>query len=201
MNFEELESAWTAQPSAPVRAVDTAELKRAILPELKRRGRFFGYGIFVSVFFLVVYPLLTVANYRFAPPRDAVWHWLYFAAWMLLASGVLVFLIRRVQSHGSQLQRGTRSVKEFVAASLASLETEMRDCRAMFWTIPALVAFQLTNLYVRFPVAELGWRPFGLRAAGVAGFTALVSAIFWRHYQKNLKPDHARQTKLLRELS
>ncbi|HUR59555.1 MAG TPA: hypothetical protein VM029_17690 [Opitutaceae bacterium] len=67
--------------------------------------------------------------------------------------------------------------------------------------VPALLAFQPLSLYMKFPVSDHGWRPFALRAGAAFGFTLLMALVFWRHYHKNLKPDHARQKEILRDLS
>jgi hypothetical protein len=67
--------------------------------------------------------------------------------------------------------------------------------------VPALLTFQLLSLYMQFPITEHGWRPFAMRAGAMLGFILLMSSVYWRHYEKNLKPDHARQKEILRELS
>lgn len=201
MNFEELSSAWATQSPAVSSAIDTTRLKHSILPEVKRRGRFLAYAIFVNVLSLVILPLITIGNYRYAPPRHPGWYWFYFSAWMLLLAVFLTLLIRRAKRHGGILEQCTHSLREFTIASLASLEADMRECRLAVWGWPAMIAFQLTNLYVNFPFAEFGWQPFGLRAAFVMGLSAVLGFVFWRHYRVNLKPAYTRQKELLEQLS
>lgn len=201
MNFEELESAWAAQPATPARPIDTTELKRSIIPEFKRRGRFLGYAIFETVLCLVILPLLTVANHRYAPSAHPVWHWSYFAAWMLVLGAYLIAAFQGVKRHGALVQQSTRSLREFVTASLAYTKIEMRVYRALLWLAPAMIAVQLLNFFIEFPITQLGWLPFAGRAAFAIGLPSVIGLVFWRHYRVNLKPDHARQTELLRELS
>lgn len=201
MNFEELESAWAAQQSAPTPVLDAAELKRAVVPELERRGRFLGYGLFIVIFSLVITPLLTVANYRYAPPPNPAWHWISFSLWMLLLVIWLLALLRAVRQHGALLQQSTRSLRDLAAVSLTHIEAEMREYRTALWLWPALVVFQLVGIYLEFPVPDHGWTPFGLRAVFIVGLPLGIGAVVWRHYQVNLKPAQARQQYLLQQLS
>lgn len=201
MKFEELETAWAAQPATVPAAPDLTALKRTLMPEIKRRGRMLRYGIFLTALGLVVSPTLAVVNYRFARPVDPTGHWLNLAFWMAVNFTLLAFLIREARRQGALLRRSADTVRTLTALSLASCEAEMADFRRGLWAVPTLLAFQLLSLYLKFPVTDHGWKPFALRAGATLGLTLLMSLVFWRHYQLNLKADRARQQEILRELS
>jgi len=201
MKFEELENLWAAQSPSTAASVEFTALKRNLIPEMKRRGRMFRYGIFMAAFGLLVIPILTVANYRYARPANPTWHWVDAAFWMVANFTLLVFMLRALRRQRTLLQQSAETVRALTTLSLASLEAEMKDFRRGLWIVPGLVGFQLLSLYMKFPVTEHGWGPFTLRAGAVLGFSVLLSSVFWRHYHVNLKRDHARQREILRELS
>lgn len=200
MNFEELTATWAAQSTAKAHTPDIAALKQSVIPELKRRGRFLGYAVFTHVLGLVILPLLAVANYHYAPPRNPAWHWFYLAAWMLFLVTLLVAAIRGIQRHGARSWQCTRSLRDLTAASLISIEREMRSYRFAAWLAPVVIAFQLLDVLVKFPVSEFGWHPFGARAALIVGLQLLIGASFWRHYRINLKPALSRQKELRQQM-
>jgi|SRR5688572_11081538 len=202
MKFEELENMWAAQqPPITTPAADFAALKRRLMPDLERRSRMLGYGIFTAVFGLLIFPALAIANYRYAQPHHPVWHWAYLALWMIMYSAALIFLVRQFRRHRDRLRQSADTVRAMTLLSLASCEAEMRDYRRALWLLAPILGLQLFNLYMKFPVTDYGWRPFVLRAMATLGFSLLVSSVFWRHYRVNLKPDHARQKEILRDLS
>lgn len=201
MKFEELETLWAAQPAAPAATIDLASLKQNLMPELKRRGRMIRYGIFMSALGLVLFPLLTIANYRFTGPTYAAWHWVDLAFWTVVNSVILTGLLRKARRQRAMIRQSAESVRALTTVSLTSREAEMEDFRRGLWVVPALLAFQLVSLYMKFPVTEHGWSPFAARAGATLVFTVLMSSVFWRHYQVNLKPDHARQRDILRDLA
>lgn len=203
MNFEQLQSTWSSQPpSAPSgRELDLARLTRVLVPEINRRRRFLGYSIFVLIVGLVVTPLLTVVNFRYAPPAHPVWYWTYFATWMVLLLASLVVVLRALERHGAIRAQSTRSVRDLALATLASLEAEMRSCRGARWLVPPIVLFQLAHLFVNFPPSVVGWAPFLHRAAFVVGLPIVLGLGFRRHYLEHLAPARERQQQLLRELT
>ena len=201
MKFEELESAWAAQSARTSAPCDLTALKQTLMPEIKRRGRMLRYGIFMAVFGLVVIPILTVANYRYARPANPAWHWIDAAFWIAVNIAALVLMIRALRRQRALLRRSADTVRALTVLSLASLEGEMKDFRRGLWVVPGLIGFQLLSLSMKFPVAEHGWSPFALRAGAVLGFSLLLSSVFWRHYHVNLKRDRTRQQEILRELS
>jgi hypothetical protein len=203
MNFEQLQSTWSAQPPAApaARDLDLAKLTRTLAPEINRRRRFLGYTIFVAILCLVLSPLFAVANYRHAPPAHPVWHWTYFASWIVIVSGILVSALRAFERHGAVRAQSTRSLRDLALATLASVDAEMRDCRLALWIVPPLLLFQLTDLFVKFPPHLVGWQPFLGRAAFVLGLSATFGLAFWRHYRSHLGPTRVRQQELLRELA
>lgn len=201
MKFEELESAWAAQPASVAAALDLTKLKRTMMPEIRRRGRMLRYGIFTATFGLLVIPTLAVANYRYARPANPAWHWVDAAFWMVVNFAALVLMIRALRRQRALLRQSTETVRALTLVALASLEGEMTDFRRGMWAVPCMIGFQLLSLYLKFPVTEHGWSPFALRAGAVLGFSLLLSSVFWRHYRVNLKRDRARQEEILRELS
>lgn len=201
MKFEELETVWALQPASVTAVADVTTLKRAVMPELKRRGRMLRYGVFMATFGLLILPTLAVANYRYARPANPTWHWVDLAFWMAVNFTALVFLIREVRRQRTLLRQSADTVRALTTLSLASREAEMADFRRGLWVVPALLAFHALSLYLKFPVTAHGWSPFALRAAATVGVTLLMCSVFWRHYQVNLKPDQARQKEILRELS
>lgn len=201
MNFEELQSTWAAQPPVNVPAIDAAEVKRVILPEINRRRRMLGYELFVVVLSLVILPLLTVANYRYAPSALPGWYWFYHGSWMVVLVAWLVALVRAIERQGALRQQCTRSLRDLTMASLASTEAEMAGYRKALMVVPFMIGFQLINLYLMFAAGVPGWQPFGVRAAFVIGLPLAIGAVIWRHYCVNLKPARDRQQAQLRELS
>jgi hypothetical protein len=201
MNYEELESAWGAQRPANPPSVNVAQLKRNASAGLARRSRFFGYGIFLTLFFLIVSPLLTVANYRYAPPPNPVWYWTSFSFWMVFMVAMLVAAIRGLARHSVLRAQSADTVRALTVVSLANVEVDMRDYRRLCWLLPAIVALQIVGLYVNFSPAEHGWGPFLRRSGFTFALPLLMSLVIWRDYRVNLKPARKRLAKLLEELS
>lgn len=201
MNFEQLQSAWATQPPVKLPAIDAAEVKRALLPEINRRRRMLGYDLFLVVLSLVVIPLLAVANYRYAPPADPLWYWFYHGSWMIFLAVSLIAVMRAIDRQGAWREQCTRSLRDLAAAALASTEAEMRSYRKALALVPLMVAFQLVNVYLRFASGETAWKAFTAPAAFVIGFPLLIGAVFWRHYRRHLVPACNRLQAQLRELS
>jgi MFS family permease len=201
MKFEELENVWAAQSAKTTAPHDLTALKQKLMPEIKRRGRILRYGIFMALFGLVLIPLLTVVNYRYAKPANPAWHWMDVAFWMVFDFAALVLMIRELRRQRALLRQSTETVRTLTLVAMASLEGEMKDFRRGVWAVPGMIGFQLLSLYMKFPVAVNGWSPFALRAGAVLGFFVMLSSVFWRHYRVNLKRDHALQQEILRGLS
>jgi MFS family permease len=201
MKFEELENVWATQSAGTAARVDLSTLKQTLVPEIKRRGRMLRYGIFMAALGLVIIPVLTVANYRYARPANPAWHWVDAAFWMVVNVIMLVLLVRELRRQRALLRQSAETVRALLVVSLASVEAEMKDFRRGLWCVPAVIGFQLLSLSMKFPIAEHGWSPFALRAGAILGFSLLMAAVFWRHYHVNLKRDRAYQQELLRELS
>jgi hypothetical protein len=200
MNFEELESAWNAQRPANPLAVDLAKLKGLATSELKRRSRFFVYAIVMVVFLLIVLPLISVGNYRYAPPQNTAWYWTNFAIWMVIMGALLVISIRGLGRHYVLRAQSTDTVRALTSVSLANVEAEMREYVHLCWALPALLGFQLLGLYLSFPVTDHGWEPFLTRAGFAVGLPLLMGLVVWRHYRVNLKPSQARLAELLGQM-
>jgi|GEM_PF-3789024 len=203
MKFEELEAIWATQQAPPRAHAELAELKRSVIPELKRRSRMLGYGIFTLLLGLAVGLLLAIVNYHYAPPRSAIWHWIYTAWEVTFALALLCYALRRIGRHRTLLRQNPDTLRAVTAVSLANLEAEIQEYRTV-WSSPLVwlgfIGFPLLNSYLKFPVTEYGWRPFALRVGVILGLPLLVSWAFRRHYVVNLKPAHARQQELLRQL-
>jgi MFS family permease len=201
MKFEELENVWAAQPPPAANpATDFAASQRSLVSRLKQRSRMLGYGIFMATFGLVVFPALAFANYRYAGPQYPAWQWVNLAIWMIAYAAALILLLRKVRRHRARLRQSADTIRAITIRSLATCEAEMRDYRRGLWLLAPVLGLQLLNLYLKFPIPASGWAPFGFRAGTTLGFSLLLVAVFWRHYQVNLKPDHARQKEVLRDL-
>lgn len=200
MNFEEIESLWARQPAAPVAPSHLAALRRVVRPELRRRGRLLGYGVFVASFGLVVGPLLAIVNYRHAPPSHAIWPWINLVIATAVLGIWLVSLVRQLRRQRRLVQQRAETVRALATISLISLESEARDFRRILWQWPALLALQLITLYLNFPVTQFGWAPFAGRASFALGLPLLMSLVAWRHCRVNLHPQLERQQEILRQL-
>jgi len=201
MKFEELEAMWAAQQFANPYAVDLAQLKRFIIPELKRRSRILGYEIFVLSFGLLVTPLLSFVNYLYAPPRNVTGHWVNMLLWEAVFLVLLLYAVRRVRRHLALHRCSTDTLRALTVVSLENIEAEMNDYLTAWWMSPVLIGLLLLTVYLNFPVTEYGWKPFALRAGLILGLPLLMSLVFWRHYRVNLKPAQARQKEILQQLS
>jgi MFS family permease len=200
MSFEELESLWGAQPPAASRPADLAALKRRLAPELRRRGRFFGYELFCLGLGLVLTPLLAVVNYLHVPPAQPVLYWLRVALFVAVVLAFLVAAVRRLRRHRALAAAGTETLTAFAAQSLAAVESEMHDYRLALRGLPVWLGLALLSIYVNQPPAAVGWTPLLLRAASVLAVVLVVGAVCWRHYHQNLTPEHARRQQVLAEL-
>lgn len=201
MKFEEFETAWAMQPATHPRAMDLTELKRSVIPALRRRSRMLGYGLFCVGFGLLASPLLAVVNYRYARPHNVVLFWVHLALFVAVYVPVLVYLVRRVQRHRQLRRQSADTLRALTAVSLANLESEIQEYRALQWLTPFVVGLPLLSAYVNHPVAAVGWQPFVLRAGLIVAFLMPVAWVIRRHYRQNLVPAYARQKEILRELS
>lgn len=201
MNFEALESLWGTQQPAVARPADLAALKQRLAPELRRRSRFLGYELFCLVFGLVATPLLAVVNYLHAPPAYPTIYWLRLALFVTAVLAYLVVAVRRLRRHRALVAAGTETLASFAAQSLAAIESEMRDYRLGLRGLPLWVALLLLSIFVNQPPAVVGWTPLLLRAGFALAFLAAVGAVCWRHYYKELLPEHARRKQVLAELT
>lgn len=201
MNFEALESLWDAQRPAPTRPADLAALKQRLAPELRRRRRFLGYEIFCLGFGLVFTPLLAVVNCLHAPPILPVIYWLRVVLFAAVVLALLIGAVRRLRRHRALVAAGTETLAAFAAQSLAAVESEMHDYRLGLRVLPVVLGLLLLSIFVNQPPAVVGWTPLLLRAAAVLAFLLVAGAVCWRHYDKNLKPEHARRKQMLAELS
>lgn len=201
MKFEDMESAWAAQTLPRPAAVDPAALKRVVLPELHRRRRLLVYGLAVNTLAVVLLPVLAVANFRYDPVRYGTW-------WSLLhvASEFCVVLLwfaytwRRWVAHRQLLRQGAKSVRASVTASLAAVETEIRDLAIsswpMFWLAAVSVIAAIANGTLKY-----GWSRFGLQASlGTAALLVIVASGLWQHYRRHLLPTREKLRGLLAQM-
>ncbi|HEX2860660.1 MAG TPA: hypothetical protein VHN79_03430 [Lacunisphaera sp.] len=199
MKFEELESLWTSQASVIPVAVDLAEVKRRLAPEMRRRGRMLGYELAMALLGLLALPALTVANALHDPARyGTAAQWLHASCQFAVIALLLVQIVQRVRRHRALRRQPVGSLREMTVVSLASLEAEMRDYR---WRQPIL-GLLLASIMVAVVFAGLrhGWEA-GLTAGLSSGaLLAVVVAGFWYHYRVNLRPAWVRQKEMLRAL-
>ena len=200
MKFEEFEATWANHQPANLPAVSFVELKRTIIPELKRRSRFLGYEMFGVIFGLLIYPVLSVANYNYWGKHNVPWFWVTLPLHTAMSIASLVYVMRRLQRHRALLQQGTATLQAFAAVSVTSIEAEMQEYRVAFWLSPALLSLAFLSGYVGNPVGY-GWTRFALQAGLMLGLAVPMGLVFWRHYRVNLKPAYARQQEILRQLS
>lgn len=199
MKFEELESLWTAQSSPIPVAVDVAEIKRRLQPEMRRRSRMLGYELSSTLLAVALIPVLAVANAAYDPLRyGSAWQWLHVACQFGVAIIYLQFVLQRLGRHRALRRQPVGSLREMTRVSVANLEAELRDYR---WRQPILglllasTGFAVLNAGLRY-----GWKA-GLTAGLSSGLLlGIVAAGFWYHYRTHLRPDWEQQRELLRAL-
>jgi hypothetical protein len=203
MSFEELENLWSRQPPTGLALADPATLQRVIRPELRRRSRMLSYQLGMSVFVLVVLPLLTILNARYNPARyGSPAQWSYAACQLAVTIFWVVYSVRRLQRHRALQRRSTDTVQAVTALSVASLEDEMRDYgniwrKPVCWIALASLTAALVNGGIRH-----GWKELAVPGALMTfGLITILSLVFWRHYCVNLRPALTRQREILRQLS
>ncbi|MDO8544695.1 MAG: hypothetical protein Q7S40_29995 [Opitutaceae bacterium] len=198
MKFEDLENAWSSQPT-PLPAVDFAALQRATWPEMRRRTRFLRYELGGAVFVLIAYPLLSVANYLYHRPANALLFWgnvaVHVAGWI----AVLGYTLRRLRRHRALLRESAGSVRSFATVSLEATAAEMRENRLALALTPLVFGLAWLSGYARHPA--------GYTAEAFATQTVIVAAILlpligavWRHHRRYLAPRKEQLQDLLRDL-
>jgi hypothetical protein len=198
MQFEDLENAWSAQgTAAPV--VDFAALQRATWPELRRRTRFLRYALGGALFALLVYPLLSLGNYLYYRPADALLFWgnvtLHVSVWI----GVLVYTLRRLRRHRTLLRESATSVRAFAAASLEATAAEMRENRLALVLLPFAFGLAWLSSYANHP-AGYTFKTFTTQTLVIAAILLLILPAVWRHYRRYLSPRKEHLQNVLREL-
>ncbi len=200
MKFEELENLWAGQNVASAaRLPDFAESQRKMLPELNRRGRFLTYSLGGLGLFLVIYPLLSAANFRARTPEHPTLFWLSVAAHMGFFATLFFWAIRQRERHRELRRQSAGSLREVAEVSQRNAEAEMREYRMNVFVVPIMVGMTLLSIFVNQPAgAGAAW--LALRLSITLGFYGLVAGIFTLHYLANLKPAHARWSEILRQL-
>lgn len=199
MKFEELENLWAGQTVAATRLPDFAEGQRKMLPELNRRGRFLSYSLGGLGLFFVVYPLLSVANYRARTPDHPTLFWLNMAVHMAFFTTLFFWALRLRERHRELRRQSAGSLREVAEVSQRNAEAEMREYRMNVFVVPIMVGMTLLSIFANQPAgAGAAW--LALRLSITLGFYGLVTGIFALHYHANLKPTHARWTDILRQL-
>jgi MFS family permease len=202
MNTEDFDTLWNAQrPAADTRRPEPAELARQIEPELRRRSRFLGYELFSLTLGLVLTPVLAVANARHLPPHNPLVYWLHVGLFVAAALFFLANAIRRLRRHRELTQTRADALTTAATRSLAAIEGEMRDYRLALQSLPVWLGLVLLSVYANQPVAQLGWAPLLVRMGAVLAFVAVIGAVCWRHYRKNLAPEHSRRKWLVEQLA
>lgn len=200
MKFEEFETLWAAQQPAHVPTVDTAALKRNVIPELKRRSRMLGYEMACLIFGLLVYPVLSVANHNYWGARNVPLFWLNLPLQMALSVALLIYAVRRLQRHRARLKQGSASLQAFTAMSVANIKAEMQEYRVGLWLMPLLFSTSFLSGYVNNPVGY-GWSRVALQAGLMLGLLIPMGLVLWRHYRVNLMPTLVQQKEILKQLS
>lgn len=198
MKLEDIENAWSSQ-SASVALLDFATLQRATLPELRRRTRFLRYALGAALFAVVAYPLLSLANYLYYKPANALLFWgnvaVHLGFWLVL----LVFTLRRLRGHHALLRQSAISVRAYATASLEATVAEMRENREAFALVPALLALAVWSRYANHP-ADYTMRTLAFQLLSMAAILLPVLLAVWRHHRRHLAPRKAQLQALLAEL-
>lgn len=201
MNFDELETLWNSPQPGAGRQPAPAGLAHALAPELRRRSRFISYELFCLTLGLVLTSLLAIVNALYRAPENPVFYWLRAAVFGGVVALFLVGAIRRLRRHRELAAAQADSIAAFAAKALASVDAEMRDYRTGAQAAALWIALTLLSIQANLPVETHGWGPFAARAASALAFYAVVAAVCWRHYRKNLEPERARRERLLAQLS
>jgi hypothetical protein len=200
VKIEELENLWAGQQLSLTPVPDLAEGRRKMLPELQRRGRFLGYSQFTLGFFLVVYPLLSVANFRHLAPPHPVLFWASVAAHLAFFATLFFWTIRQGKRYRVLARQSAGTIREVAELSLRNAEAEMREYQQNSWLLPAMFLLTLFGLAVNRPLG-MGPEWLVLRLVGTLAFYAFGAGLFAFHYQANLKPAHARWSDIVRQLT
>ena len=200
MNFDEIQSLWAAQQPANFCEPAVAKHQGALVRALKRRQRFLGYGVFISVAGLILTPLLSFANYMYAPEVGTPLYWTKVTLSLLVLAASAVFVVRQIQRHRALSQVRSDTLRQQAEVSLASLDAELRDYRRLPWAFGLWISLAVLSIYVNAPFHGGGVAAVSLRIGIVVGFCAVAGAVFWRHYRENLRPAYLRQQEILRQL-
>ena len=204
MNFDQFESLWNTQsPAAAAGAAPAAlaEHARRLAPELRRRSRVIGYGIFALSLALVLTPLLAVINSLHRAPANPEFYWLRAVLCTVATAALLAGAIRRHRHHRALAESRADTLAASAAKALAVVEGEMQESRLAVRLAPWLFALVLLSIQANVPVATHGWVPFGARAGLTLALCVLGGAVGWRHYHQILAPERARRQQVLEELS
>lgn len=190
MNFEEIESVWSQQATPPPASAKTT---------LSVRGRLLGYQLGLLAFTLVVYPVLSVANFRFLHPVSPVMFWGNVGFHEVLFLGLLAYTVRRIRRHRRLRRESTATLLDYNTALLRATEAEIRDTRMSLWLVPLFVGLALLSGYEN-NAAAYTWRLFATHVGVLAAITIPILGAAWGRYFTTLKPDQARLRDLLGEM-
>lgn len=200
MNFEQIQSLWAGQFTAPVPTPELIARQRTLLTEFKRRGRFLGYELFGLAFGLVMTPLISFVNYLHAPQAGTPLYWVSAALHLVVLIAAAAWVIRRLQRHRALGRVCISSLREQAEVSKANLEAELRDIRLVPWLLAMWAGLAILSIAANSPFHGGTWDAVCLRVALVLGFAIVSGWVLRLHYRVNLLPAHARQQEILQQL-
>ena len=201
-NFENLETLWSQQAVA---ATAEPQKVRAIQSVADRvvnsRSRLLKWGVAVTVFTIVVTPLLTVVNYLAVNRVPTAVALLHLGVLEVIQIAFLIALLRRISAHRQLRARSAANVRENMQVSLTLIEVEMRDYRFGGRLFGLLVLFDLLPVLNGYVAGHFGGVGALDRAAGVLVVCGGLYAIAVRHYRRVLQPQRDQLSDVVRDLA
>ncbi|MGC4071192.1 MAG: hypothetical protein QM760_01465 [Nibricoccus sp.] len=201
MNFDEIQSLWAGQISAPpAQAPEFIERQRALLKNFKQRRRMLGYGAFCISLGLIFTPLLSIVNYRYLPGVGTPLYWVSVALHLMVLIASSVFVFRRLRRHRALGRVRISTLREQAQVLLVRLGEERSDYRWLPWMLGIWGMLAILSIIVNTPFHGGSLEAVTLRIGLTLGFLATVAAVVWRHYHVNLLPAYARQQEILKQM-
>jgi hypothetical protein len=177
---------WSLQPNLAA-TIDPAALQRSVESIARRRSRLLTYQVAGFALVLLVYPALSVANFRFLHPTLPLLFWASVVLHVAVFIAFFVYGVRRLIRHWQNRRRTAASVRECALHAVATVESDMRDTRAGSWIIPLSVGLAFLSGYTNAASHYTAAR-FAQQLVVLAIIIVPIASAVWRDYQVNLKP-------------
>lgn len=201
-NFENLETLWRQQT---VTATADPTKVRAIQSVADRvvnsRARLLKWGVAISLFTIVVTPLLTVINYLAVNRVPTAVALLHLGVLEVIQIAFLIVLLRRISAHRRLRARSAANVRENMQVSLDLIEAEMRDYRLGGRLFALLVLFDTLPVLNGYVAGHFGGTGAVDRLIGVLLVCGGLYAVAMRHYRRVLQPQREQLSEVLHDLA